>query len=105
MELNAYLQSVWFLCVQRAKDRGSERPEIPSPEELLATQEHEAVAGTPEAVRVAVVGTEPPLAVVALNAPDAEAAVRVSDRLHRNDEPLTFRLVLVLQTQSGTDFV
>lgn len=48
---------------------------------------------------------EPKLTTIVYDTEHEEEAARVSDRLHRNGKPLTFRLVLVLQTQLRTDFV
>ena len=72
---------------------------------LLATDEDEAAAANPEAVRIAVDAVEPKLIVVVRNAEHLEVAVRVSNGLHRNEKPLAFGLVLVLQAQLWTDFI
>jgi len=73
----------------------------------VATQKHEPVVSVPEAVGMAVVAIQPQLAVVEpLDVEHPEAADRAGDGLHRNEEPLTIRLVRrVLQAQLRTDFV
>jgi hypothetical protein len=71
---------------------------------LLARDEHETAAATPEVDRVPADAIQPPTVITVLNAEHAEVAIGVRDGLHSDDEPLTVRLVLVLQSQLGTDF-
>ncbi len=59
----------------------------------------------PEATRVAVVTADPLLDDnIALYTEHTEVLTRIGDRLHRNKEQFAFRLVLVLETELGTDF-
>ena len=66
---------------------------------------HEAIVSIPEVARVAIVSVEPRLTVIiALHVEHVEVAIRVSNRLHGNDEPFTSGLVSVLETELGADF-
>ena len=72
-----------------------------------ATSEDDTDRGTPGEATESTVSVEPELTAVGMfNTEQVEAvAARVSDRFHRNQKPLTFRLILVLQTQLRTDLV
>ena len=98
---------------QRAlRDKGAKGPRRSkgsSGQELLAGTEDEQVVSAPEVVRAAIEAVEPATVVVVLHVEDAETAVRSADGFHRDHEPLTARLVRVLQPElrpdlSGTQF-
>src|SRR3990167_8762092 len=86
-------------------DKKSQGSEIASTKcRLLATHEDEATDGAPEVVRKPKDAEEPQLAADEHHTEHAEDAVRVGNGVHRDDEPLTFRLVLVREAQSRSDF-
>ena len=87
-------------------NKGQKIQETKSNLKLLAREnEHEATAAAPEAVRVVIERVEPQNAAIVRDVEHAEIAVRDGKRLHADKQPLVFRLILVLQTQLGTDFV
>ena len=73
---------------------------------LLAREnEDETVVLVPDTVGVVIARVEPQAIGKVPHAEQVEIAVRVGNRLHTNDQPLVLGLVLVLQTQLGTDLV
>ncbi len=83
----------------KVRDQGSQRRGL-----LARTNEHETVEAEPKVIRAAIVAAEPQPVVIAFHAEHAEVAGRVADGLHGDDEPLTQRLVPVLETELGADF-
>lgn len=72
-------------------------------ERVARTHEQPAVVGVPDAVGTTMAAVEPQAALVVPDVEHVEATARESDRLHADEHPLVQGLILVLQTQLGTD--
>ena len=71
---------------------------------ILLAEEHPTAVSVPAAAREAPTLAEPPTAVAVSNAEDVRAAIGAGDWLHSNQEPLSQRLVRVLEAEGWTYF-
>ncbi len=72
---------------------------------LAGTDEHEPTVNTPDTIRAVTARVEPQVTVIAPHVEQAEDAIRVGNRLHADNQPLSLGLVFVYETQFGTDLI